>query len=164
VFEFLFENIFLLIPVAIFIGLRVVEARRKREAEEERQRRIKEAVYEQDDDEEEYSGSYEEDGDGNKEKTPSFPSAALAAPILAVQEPAAPFAAAFEVPALKATIGPVSGKEPIPASAVISGKQDASRQPGKAAPGFEERLDYLPPLKRAMVMAEILKSPKGFSS
>jgi hypothetical protein len=160
VFEFLFENIFVLIPVAIFIGLRVVEARRKREAEEERQRRIKEAVYERDDDdEEEYSVSREEDEDDNKETTPPFPSAALAAPIPAAPEPAAPFAAAFVVPPLTETAGPISGGEPRPirALAEVPGEQDVSRQSGKAVPGFQKRLDYLPPLKRAVVMAEILK-------
>ena len=146
-FEFLFENAFVLIPIAIFIGLRAVEARRKREAEEERQRRIKEAVYEQDDDEdeEEYGGSCEEDGDDNKKSAPPFPPAAAAAPKLA-PEPAASFAGAYTVPALMET----------------AGKQDVSRRAGKAAGGFGERLDYLPPLKRAMVMAEILKPPKGF--
>jgi hypothetical protein len=156
VFDFLFENVFVLIPVAIFIGLRVVEARRKREAEEERQRRIREAVYEQDDDEEEYGGSYEKDEDDNKENTPPFPSAA--------PKPAASFAGAFTVPAFTGTAGPMSTEEPIPAPAGAAGKQDVSRRPGKAAPGFGERLDYLPPLKRAMVMAEILKPPKGFSA
>jgi hypothetical protein len=39
---------------------------------------------------------------------------------------------------------------------------DRSRGRAKRAAGFPEKLDYLSPLKRAVVLAEILGAPKGF--
>ena len=40
--------------------------------------------------------------------------------------------------------------------------RDRNKGQAKRAAGFPEKLDYLPPLKRAVVLAEILGAPKGF--
>ncbi|MDR2784914.1 MAG: hypothetical protein LBB83_03255 [Treponema sp.] len=106
--------------------------------------------------------------------------------------PASPHPVAAPRPVSVSFPAPVSGSFPFPALLADSAPGAESREPGrplfpsvpeagspskdrrggrsggrskgrtKRAAGFPEKLDYLPPLKRAVVLAEILGTPRGF--
>jgi hypothetical protein len=116
-FEELFDNIFVLIPVAIVIGVRILSARQKRQAE-----------------------------------------AAKSSP--AAESPGGSFSSS-EAPERAA----LNTSQPAVHSPPLKPVQKTAEAPKAAAGGgaaFPQNLEYLPPLKRALVLSEILGPPKGF--
>jgi hypothetical protein len=59
-------------------------------------------------------------------------------------------------------IPPRESPRPVSAFLVERSAQDAGTPKPPAGIAFPQKLDYLPPLKRAVVLAEILGPPKGF--
>ena len=134
--DYIFNNIYVLIPVALFIAIRIIEARKKRQAKLEEQNKKQVSETEEDYDE---------------PPAPSFiPAAAKKIP---VHVPAVPLRLSMETETVKTKVREVPDKNAGPA------KTQASAKP--ASCGFPQNLDYLPPLKRALVLSEILGPPRG---
>jgi hypothetical protein len=131
-FDSIFDNIFVLIPIAVIIGIRILSVWQKRQAEASKLRAppTNAAAYDDTDD----GGAYFEP----PEDKPPVPKASQPAAVV-------PAAAAYSTaakPARKTAEAP-----------------KAAAGPG---PAFPRNLEFLPPLKRAMVLSEILGPPKGF--
>jgi hypothetical protein len=130
-FDYIFDNIFVLIPIAVVIGVRVVSVWQKRQAAAAKASPAQ-------------TGRWEDADEAD---------ASLEPPEAKPPAPKAPQAAAV-VPA--AAVHPATAK---PA-------QRTAEAPATAAPvrsgRFPGNLEYLPPLKRALVLSEILGPPKGF--
>ena len=127
--DLIFDNIFIFVPVALFIAFRIINARKKQQ-----ERTAKEPV----------KGKsnllfFEED-DEDKPPAPSF--------IPAVPKnfpPKKESPRAIESDIFKLTSAPAKALTPLT----------------KNSTRFPQNLDYLPPLKRALVLSEILGPPKG---
>ena len=129
--DLIFNNIFILIPIALFIALRIIGARKKQQ-----EKTAKEPVKEKP-----HLLFFEEDYvDDDEPPAPSFiPERPRAF------TPKKETTRVIEGDILELTSAPV--KKPAPVK--------------KSTASFPKNLDYLPPLKRALVLSEILGPPKG---
>ena len=141
-FDSLFNLVIILIPLAIFIGRIVVQARSKHSPPPKPQQPHIAIHFEDDtDDDPAYFKNLAARGSA---KTPSLAHAARTQTLLAPKKEETPFP--------KAASGLKS-----PAAVKQTGAGAVS--PGQA--GFTAALTHLSPLKQAVVMAEILGPPKG---
>jgi len=148
-FDAIFNNIFILIPVAIFIGLRILEARRKRQEQESPEKNPNHFVEEVRD-----PGGSLSHWETDK-KTQAHGSVAAGVSPLGI---------------------PITGKFPaeVHHPLQISLEPDTSLvQPVRpqntpvpahpASGAFPPKLEHLPALKKALVLSEILGPPKGMT-
>ena len=148
----MFENfsnvIFIAVALAVFIGRTIAQARKKREAEESDQEaakarpaspRVPPVHFEDDDD---YIPGY------LKKPTPQTPNR------VAAKSPKKQSAA---------KVAPVVKSEPTPPANVdmLFSPARPSRTASSDREGFSFNLDHLSPMKQAVLMAEILGTPKG---
>jgi hypothetical protein len=167
--DFLSDNftfvIFIVIAIVVQIGrlfIRNAGRRKREERGEPVEERPEAAVYDR--------REYEEDEafsawnlSIDDENVPAVPVPPAAAP----RPVSVPLSAPFPAPAAekREPAGPLFPAAPEAGPPVTDrrGGQSGRRNKGrtKKGAGFPEKLDYLPPLKRAVVLAEILGAPKG---
>ena len=186
--DFISDNLVLAVFIAIAIvsqiGRLLIRRVEKRKREEHRERageRQEAAVY----------SGYEAGEDEDEDADEAFSAWALsvddeagsAVPVTAPRPVAVSFSAPLSAdsssfPSLIADSalgaekygaeGPFPPSVPEEAGPLIDGKglgkarSNAGLKRSAVSAGFPEKLDYLPPLKRAVVLAEILGPPKGF--
>ena len=136
---------FLLIPLAIFIGRMVFEARARRDRSPA-QPKIPVHFEDEDDDEETERGFFLRN---HAEHTPAAP-----VPSVPAKAPAAG--------ALGAMFSASPAAIPPGAGAGLAAQPAPPPPPSpRGAPGLPPNIKRLPPLKQAVVMAEVLGPPKG---
>jgi hypothetical protein len=134
VFDFIFDNIYILIPIAFIIVFNILNKRQKRQAEAQGR-------------EDSSAGSGEDDDEaGRYFKAPVQP-----APVQPKKKPKAETQGLTEQ-------SPVEVRRPVSSQAK---KAPANLESGGRAGSFPQNLEYLPPLKRALVLSEILGPPKA---
>jgi hypothetical protein len=154
----LFNNIFILIPIAVIAGLRLMEARRKRPPNRYGQGTPGFPAPELQENPERAAFFREEDDDDEKEARVfpqglTFPVKSPPPPLV---ESLAPYGTVF--PAVLAHESPPAENTGAPD---LSAAGEAPRS--GADKGLSPYLTRLPPLKRAVVWAEILGPPKALS-
>ena len=151
-FDTIFENIFILIPLAVFIGFRILTARRKQQASsnQENAAPVPEAV-----EETEYIPHWELE---KKELPVPKPVAAPAG----VSPSGMPLAANFSVDISQAVprFTPEPGKTITKPPVYIPSPRIPAPGPNRSRI-FPKSVENLPALKKALVLSEILGTPKG---
>ena len=148
-FDFIFDNIFILIPVAIFIGLRILEARRKRQnSSPEKNKKL-------------YSEKREESG------IPHWEAEKKAAPPTVHHKGISPSGAPLTTD-LSPTETPVSHPNSSDVDSFptlpVSKTMPKAQVPEHSSTGtFPINLENLSSLKKAVIMSEILGPPKGLT-
>ena len=140
-FDSLTNLIFLLIPLAIFLGRIVVDARNKRNSGGATGRTSRAPLRSEDDDEPKYF---------RKRASTQSPAAAPRRTQTA-RKPTVPLAPALSSPISEAAAGPKAPLSRVNAARMVSPEHQS----------FPLNLTRLPPLKQAVVMAEVLGPPKG---
>jgi hypothetical protein len=184
--------VFIVLAIALQIGrlfIRKAQRRRREDRGEAEEGRM-EAPADKDKDKYEEYERYEEDEDEDgafsawnlsvdDETVPVIPPPAAAprpvsvpfsAPLSVPVPEASPFPALIADSALGAErrepaapfFSPVPEAGPLAEDRRKGESGGRSRDRAKRSAGFPEKLDYLPPLKRAVVLAELLGAPKGF--
>jgi hypothetical protein len=188
--DFIFDNLIFVILIAVTVVsqigrllIRRAEKRKREERGERAEDRRAAAVrgvygeYEGGEEDEGEDGAFsawnlsvEDEGAGAALAVPVSPFPATAPRPVAVPF-SAPFSAPFPAPYPVLAAGPALGAEkhgpegfspPAPEPGALVGGNGRPGGRVKRRAGFPGKLDYLPPLKRAVVLAEILGPPKGF--
>lgn len=173
--EDLFSTVLTVIPIALFVGIRLLAEQRKKRKKEEQGRlaeilvalskdRPAQSVSVRSDEDEFDAHSLEPDDDEDAVPAPPPPRKPAARPLWetppvvpsALSEPLAPDTAhdPVESPAAMVPLQPAHG-----AAVTVSTVASVAAYPESA--GGIGRLDRLPPLKRAIVLTELLGAPKG---
>ena len=148
-FDAIFNNIFILIPVAIFIGLRILEARKKRQ--ESSPEKKPNPFVEETREPSGPSSHWETDEKNQAYGTAHGGISPLGVPIVVVKPPAEVYHHPPQQLSLEA-------ERPL-AQPVKPQKTSAPEHPVSGV--FPRKVERLPALKKALVLSEILGPPKG---
>jgi len=174
--EDLFSTVLTIIPIALFVGIRLLAEQRKKRKKEEQGRlaeilvalskdRPAQSVSIRPDEDEFDAHSLEPDDDEDAVPAPPPPRKPAARPLWETP-PVVPSAVSAPLPTVAAAFTPMEG----PAAVVSHEPEHRTPSPLQAAPaatvhressGVLGRLDRLPPLKRAIALTELLGAPKG---
>ncbi len=174
--EDLFSTVLTVIPIALFVGIRLLAEQRKKRKKEEQGRlaeilvalskdRPAQSVSVRQDEDEFDAHSLEPDDDEDAVPAPP-PQRKPAARPLWETPPVVPYAVSAPLPTDLAAFMPTES----PAAAAFHEPEHRAPAPPQAVPaaaahreasGVLGRLDRLPPLKRAIALTELLGAPKG---
>jgi hypothetical protein len=174
--EDLFSTVLTVIPIALFVGIRLLAEQRKKRKKEEQGRlaeilvslskdRPAQSVSVRSDEDEFDAHSLEPDDDEDAVPAPPPPRKPAARPLWETP-PVVPSAVSAPLPTELAAFTPTES----PAAAAFREPERRAPSPLQAAPaaadhressGVFGRLERLPPLKRAIALTELLGAPKG---